>query len=121
MLRISCRNFKYTRDVELFPEIQMPRYLCELLGGDTAMCESPKRIVEYSDCVSPFPVRFFFPLPRMQTVFCLLISMSFALKKASAIFKILDMLSRLFAIQAVSSTNAKWLMPGLGVSGICCM
>src|SRR2546421_806050 len=111
MLRISCRNFKYTKDVELFPKIQMLRYLCE----------SSKQIVEFSDGVPPFTAWFFFPLLRMHTVFCLLIFISFVLKKASAIFKISNMLFWLFVIQAVSSTNAKWLMPGLDVSEICCM
>src|SRR5205807_3731973 len=107
MLRTSCRNLEYTSDGELFPEIQMPRYLCEVLVGETVMCESPNRIVESSgDITSPLE-RFFFPLPRMQTVFCLLISMLFILKKESAVANILVILLLLFAIQAVSSTNAK--------------
>src|SRR6266516_5852686 len=107
MLRIFCHSFEYTSDDELFPEIQMPRYLCEMLVGETVMCESPNQIVESSgDITSPLG-RFFFPLPRMQTVFCLLISMSFVLKKESAVANILVILLLLFAIQAVSSTNAK--------------
>src|SRR6266496_4002797 len=87
--------------LSLVSAIQMPRYLCGVLGLDVVMLLFPNLIVtgHEVELVGFFAIS--------SSVFCRLMSMSCTVKKLVAMSRMASMLSLEFAIQIVSSTKAR--------------
>ena len=108
---------------ELSSAIQTPKYLCEMCFSEILSCfpQNERNFVSVVVVVGEPGSGSSSVFLCMTTVLSVLISISFLVKKLSALLRIHSIPSLVLLIQTVSSTKARWLTEGESLSRTLCM